>query len=104
MNKNEKTIKGLEQFIADFKPFIGNKSDWQQVDDALELLKALDVTPEELERLKAQEQEPLAPIERSAPAQGANDVWYECRNCGKFLDINPCSIQVCPKCGRKVKW
>lgn len=33
-------IRGLEQFIADFKPFCGNKSDWQRVDDAIALLKA----------------------------------------------------------------
>ena len=39
MIDREKVIKGLEQFIADFKPFCGNKSDWQRVDDALALLK-----------------------------------------------------------------
>lgn len=38
--EREKVIKGLEQFIADFKPFCGNKSDWQRVDDAIALLKA----------------------------------------------------------------
>lgn len=36
----EEIIEGLEQFITDFKPFCGNKSDWQRVDDALALLKA----------------------------------------------------------------
>ena len=36
----EEVIKGLEQFIADFKPFCGNKADWQRVDDAIALLKA----------------------------------------------------------------
>ena len=40
MDKLEKVIKGLEQFIKDFKPYCGNKADWQQVYDALELLKA----------------------------------------------------------------
>lgn len=35
----EKVINGLERFIADFKPFCGNKSDWQRVDDAIALLK-----------------------------------------------------------------
>lgn len=39
MIDREKAIKGLERFIADFKPFCGNKSDWQRVDDALALLK-----------------------------------------------------------------
>lgn len=37
--KREKVIEGLERFIADFKPFCGNKSDWQRVDDAIALLK-----------------------------------------------------------------
>lgn len=36
----KKVIKGLEQFIKDFKPFCGNKADWQRVYDALALLKA----------------------------------------------------------------
>ena len=36
----DKAINGLEQFIADFKPFCGNKADWQRVYDALALLKA----------------------------------------------------------------
>ena len=43
----EKVIKGLKQFIADFKPFCGNKSDWQRVDDALVLLKS-SFTPKEV--------------------------------------------------------
>lgn len=33
-------IKGLEQFILDFKPFCGNKADWRRVYDALTMLKA----------------------------------------------------------------
>ena len=36
----DKAINGLEQSIADFKPFCGNKADWQRVYDALDLLKA----------------------------------------------------------------
>ena len=36
----KKVINGLEQFIADFKSFCGNKADWQRVYDALALLKA----------------------------------------------------------------
>ena len=43
----EKVIEGLEQFIADFKPFCGNKADWQRVYDALALLKK-SFTPEEV--------------------------------------------------------
>lgn len=54
--------------------------------------------------LKAQEQEPIVPIRRSAHAQGADDVWYECGKCGKFLGVNPYSKQFCANCGREVKW
>lgn len=35
----EKVIRGLERFIDDFKPFCGNRADWQKVYDALALLK-----------------------------------------------------------------
>ena len=51
-----------------------------------------------------QAQEPVAPIRRSAHAQGADDVWYECGGCGKFLGVNRYSKQHCDKCGRAVKW
>jgi len=39
MSDREKTIKRLEQFKADFKPFCGNGSDWERVDNAIALLK-----------------------------------------------------------------
>lgn len=39
MTKQEKVIRGLERFIDDFKPFCGNRADWQKVYDALALLK-----------------------------------------------------------------
>ena len=39
MTDMEKVIRGLEEFKADFKPFAGNRFDWQKVDNALELLK-----------------------------------------------------------------
>ena len=42
MADREKVIKGLEQFITDFKPFCGNKADWQKISDALALLKEQD--------------------------------------------------------------
>lgn len=32
-------MKGLERFIDDFKPFCGNRDDWQRVYDALVLLR-----------------------------------------------------------------
>lgn len=54
--------------------------------------------------LKAQEHEPIVPIRRSAHAQGADDVWYECGKCGEFLGVNPYSKQFCANCGRAVKW
>ena len=40
MDKREKVIKGLEQFIEDFRPFCGNSADWKRVYDAIALLKA----------------------------------------------------------------
>lgn len=49
----EKVIEGLEQFIADFKPFCGNKSDWKRVDDALALLKAQEPRVMTLEEVNA---------------------------------------------------
>ena len=36
-----KAIAGLEQFKKDFKPFVGNPADWEQVDDALAALKGI---------------------------------------------------------------
>lgn len=35
----EETIKGLEEFVRDFKPFCGNQTDWNKVYDAIALLK-----------------------------------------------------------------
>lgn len=83
MPDRENVIKGLEQFIADFKPFCGNKSDWQRVDDALALLKA---------------QEP-----RPARIEGGDmiQVGY-CPNCGKLLQ--PWGAKYCYECGQAVKW
>lgn len=47
----------------------------------------------------------MKPIERTAHAQGADEVWYECRKCGGFLDANfPKNGTVCKKCGSIVKW
>lgn len=88
----EKVIKGLEQFIADFKPFCGNKADWQRVYDAIALLKA---------------QEPLKPV----PAIDDVSDWL-CANCYQSvvgeeeLDASgfvPVKFNFCPNCGRAVK-
>ena len=66
--KREKVIKGLEQFIADFKPFCGNKADWQRVYDALALLK---------------EQEPRVMTIESI--QMRTPIWIETRKKSKYL-------------------
>lgn len=90
MIDREKVIKGLERFIADFKPFCGNKSDWQRVDDALALLKAQEAV------------EPVVDI----------DTW-QCGNCGHALEHQQLlgdnvllheQYNYCPECGRAVKW
>lgn len=47
MTDRENVIRDLEQFIADFKPYCGNKADWQRVYNAIELLK-MSFTPKEV--------------------------------------------------------
>jgi len=54
----EKVIKGLERFIRDFKPFCGNKADWQRVEDTLALLKAQEPRVMTLEEYKALAEKP----------------------------------------------
>lgn len=44
MTDIEMTIKGLERFRSDFKPFCGNSSDWERIDNAIALLKNADLT------------------------------------------------------------
>ena len=87
-DREKKVIKGLEEFVADLKPYAGNSADWQKVDNALELLK---------------DTQYCKPIMKTAHAQGADDVWYECK-CGGFLSVNWNGVKVCKKCGRAVKW
>ena len=57
--KREQTIKGLEQFIADFKPFCGNNADWQRVYDTLGLLKAQEPRLMSLEEVLASTGKPV---------------------------------------------
>lgn len=82
-----RVINGLEQFIADFKPFCGSKADWQRVYEALALLKA---------------QEPIAP---KRVVRGVIVQW-RCGACDARLgdclmgDID----NYCRHCGRAVKW
>ena len=81
----DKAINGLEQFIADFMPFCGNKADWQRVYDALALLK---------------EQEAVKP--KSKTRHGSTTmVQHWCGNCMVMLHGKP---KHCPNCGRSVKW
>lgn len=47
----------------------------------------------------------MKPITKTAHAQGADEVWYECGKCGEFLGTNfPKDGIVCKKCGSIVKW
>jgi hypothetical protein len=85
MKDIEKVIRGLEQFITDFKPFCGNEADWQKIYDALALLKA---------------QEPKPPIVKE---NSYGWKFYYCPSCGKeFYQNNKFSF--CEKCGQAVKW
>ena len=44
------------------------------------------------------------PVLKTAHAQGADDVWYECSKCGSMLCIICGRTKTCKKCGRAVKW
>ena len=59
----EKVIRGLERFIDDFKPFCGNRDDWQRVYDALALLREQEPRVMTLEELQAIE----TPWNRNTP-------------------------------------
>ena len=61
--KREKVIRGLERFIDDFKPFCGNRADWQKVYDALALLREQEARVMTLEELQAIE----TPWNRNTP-------------------------------------
>ena len=55
MTDRENVIRGLEQFVADFKPYCGNNADWQRVYDAIAMLKAQEprlMTLEEVQQTK----------------------------------------------------
>ena len=96
MTKDE-VIKGLEQFIVDFKPFCGNKADWRRVYDALALLKA---SPKHGHWVKV----------GGYVTPGGDPVW-KCSECGKGLhvygiehgtygaDVTDGQWVTCPNCG-----
>jgi mono/diheme cytochrome c family protein len=87
------TIRGLEQFIDDFKPFCGNRGDWQRVYDALALLR--------------EQNEGIVPIESTTEQKkfadriglAISDFW--CGACHFNLIGRP---KFCSNCGKKVKW
>lgn len=98
--------------------------------DALALLKALDVTPEELERLKMcraeckidcllehynkikDELDAMKKAQESVKPKVAHDGWYRCGNCNNSLASSERVKhfyghpwpKYCEKCGRAVKW
>ena len=87
MTDREEVVKGLEQFITDFKPFCGNKADWQKIYDALALLKA---------------QEAVRPgIGIIHNDDGSKSYFLHCPLDGTTLDDGD---KYCRKCGRAVKW
>ncbi len=119
MNDKENVIKGLEQFKADFKPFCGNGSDWERVDDAIALLKEQEDLGAELtnavelihkknkrinELLKDYEPKPIAYTDN--PYTGLSVA--HCPKCGKFARQFHSSVEeethYCPWCGQEVKW
>ena len=100
MPDRAKVVKGLEWLLENmvdpFNDFLFSGYDGPVVMANKPIIEAA------LALLKAQE--PIAPIRRSAHAQGADDVWYECGKCGEFLGVNRYSKQFCDKCGMAVKW
>ena len=89
MPDREKVIKGLEQFKADFKPFCGNRADWERFDAGLALLKEQETEWEHL--------------------WDAPDGTFKgrCKKCGLghfFIEGHDTQYKFCPECGRKVKW
>ena len=98
MTEQEKAIKGLEQFITDFKPFCGNKADWQRVYDAIALLKAQE--PREPHYTKLEYIVNGMPVAINHP---------ECPKCyDNGLVLWDAGIEkgaaYCKRCGQAVKW
>ena len=75
-----KVINGLEEYIADLKPYCGNKADWKKVTDALGLLK---------------EHEPIK------PGKQVSGGYYYCANCGNLVYLKE---RFCAMCGHALKW
>lgn len=90
LEKREKVIRRLDQFINDYKRYI---TDWEPVTDALALLKEHDegVTPIE----STTEQKKF--VDRIGLS--VSDFW--CGACRFNLVGHP---KFCQNCGKKVKW
>ena len=110
-NEREKVIKGLEQFIADFKPFCGNRVDWQRVYDAIVLLKAQDNTictkercPMNASTISDDCNVKTCPwrTEAVVPRLSMSGLWYECPVCSRHLIKY--EDNYCARCGKWVKW
>lgn len=119
MPDREKVINGLEQFIADFKPFCGNKADWQRVYNALVLLKAQEpVEMSDAELMDAIRKAPIIvkPAVDAAPVVHGRwieieDSWgdchYQCSECGEEWNLDAGTpvennMNFCPRCGAKM--
>ncbi len=95
MTELEKVIAGLERFIDDFKPFCGNRDDWQRVYDALALLKA------QVPRVMKTASEPLEPVLYTTEDKTIWSSWYICGACQNPVE---CWDKFCRNCGRPIKW
>lgn len=86
----EEIIKGLEQFIADFKPFCGNKSDWQRVDDALVLLKTQEPCEDAVSR-----KDVINVLQSPCDMRYVNGNWHPC--IGDYIEAITNLSAVAPK-------
>lgn len=95
MDDWKKTIKGLEQFKSDFKPYCGNASDWERFDNGLLMLK------------KA---EPVEPRKVRINQAGPLCFSCYCQRCGNPVgnmighSVAKIHSNFCDRCGQAVKW
>lgn len=91
----DEVIKGLEQFIADFKPFAGNNADWKRVKDALALLK-------QEPKLGRWITYPECLAYEGAYAED-HIVCSECKSVWSIMDNDTETFDCCPHCGAKME-
>lgn len=82
MAEREKVIRGLERFIDDFKPFCGNRDDWQRVYDALALLREQEPRVMTLEKIQSGTVE-VAWLECSDKEEVRAGLWFKRINEGE---------------------